>query len=334
MNTGLTLSPLQQIKPDQAPQEQAEKAEKAGKAQELRSPAEHFPTSSGHSYLTSLKGIINDSSFGPEDLLGPDGHIRSDCHPPWGLTPLHIACIFENESLLEEALSDARFNVAIKDLTDIKLLSPTTMVSAPLDVLDRIDDCSPLHLALLSGWSDGALRLIDAYESQITELSCTPNRSGSTVLSLAAANCDHYVISSLCEYFQASTDYESFLHHTTPDGRNLLHHAAQQQKPAVYHHLREQMLRAYERNHAEGRKEASSHLTAESWRDRDGKTPIDVIRERVGASYMNRLDLDENLRYQKLHRNNWVDEWENYYVRQHHGDKISWVLPWEQCRIV
>ena len=330
MNTGLTLSPLQQIKPDQAPQE----AGKAGKAEELRSPAEHFPTSSGHSYLTSLKGIINDSSFGPGDLLGPDGHIRSDCHPPWGLTPLHIASIFENESLLEEALRDARFNVAIKDHTDIKLLSPTTMVSAPLDVLDRIDDCSPLHLALLSGWSDGALMLIDAYETQISELKCTPNRSGSTVLSLAAANCDHHVIRSLCEYFATSADYESFLHHTTPDGRNLLHHATQHKDPAVYNHLREQMLQVYERSYAEGRKEARSPLTAESWRDRDGNTPIDVIRERVGASYMNRLDRDENLRYQKLHRNNWVDEWENYYVRQHHGDKISWVPPWEQCRIV
>ena len=102
----------------------------------------------------------------------------------------------------------------------------------------------------------------------------------------------------------------------------------------MYNHLREQMLQVYERSYAEGRKEARSPLTAESWRDRDGNTPIDVIRERVGASYMNRLDLDENLRYQKLHRNNWVDEWENYYVRQHHGDKISWVPPWEQCRIL
>lgn len=326
MNAGLTLSPLQQVMPDQALQEKAEK---------LRSPAEHLPTSSSeHWYLTSLKSIIGDSSFGPGDLLGPDGHIRSDCHLPWGLTPLHIACIFENESLLEKALNDARFSVAINDLTNIRLLSSTAMASAPLDVLDRIDDCSPLHLALLSGWSDGALMLIDAYETQISELTCSPNRSGSTVLSLAAANCNIFVVRELCEYFAMSSDYESFLHHTTPDGRNLLHHAAQQRDPAVYNHLKGQMLRAYERNHAEGRREARSPLTAESWRDRDGKTPIDMIREKVGASYVNRLDRDEDLRYQKLHKNNWVDEWENYYVRQHHGDKISWVPPWEQCRIV
>ena len=329
MNASLTLSPLQQIKPDQAQQE------KAGKSEEVRSAAEHKPTSSSeHWYLAKLKGIIDDSSFGPRDLLGPDGHIRSDCQPPWGLTPLHIACLFEDESLLEKALGDARFNVAINDRTNIKLLSSTTMASAPLDVLDRIDDCSPLHLALLSDWSEGALMLIDAYETQIPELTCTPNRSGSTVLSLAAANSDIFVVRGLCECFRMSADYESILHHTTPDGRNLLHHAAQLQGPDVYNHLKSEMLRTYEAAFAKGRKEARSPLTAESWRDRDGKTPIDMIREKVGASYVNHLDRDEGLRYKKLSGNNWESEWENYYVREFHGDRISWVPPWEQCRIV
>ena len=326
MNAGLTLSPLQQVRPDQALQ---------GKTEELRSSAVHWPTSSSEPwYLASLKSIIDDYSFGPRGLLGPDGQIRSDCELPWGLTPLHIACLFKDGSLLDKALADAHFNVAINGHTNIKLLSSTAMASAPLDVLDRIDDCSPMHLALLSGWSDGATDLIDAYDEQICELTCTPNRSGSTVLSLAAANCDHDVIGFLCEYFRTSADYESFLHHTTPDGRNLLHHAVQQQGPAVYNYLRDEMLRAYECSCAEGRKEARSHLTAESWRDRDGKTPIDMIREKVGVSYVNRLDRDEDFRYQKIHRNNWVDEWENYYVRQHHGDKISWVPLWEQCVII
>ena len=329
MNVGHIPSPLQQVKPDQT------QLEKTG---EVRFPAEHFPTSSSkHWYLTNLKDVVNDSSFGPGDLLGPDGHIRTDCQLPWGLTPLHVACLFKDEQLLEKALGDARFNVAINDRTNITLLSSTTMASAPLDVLERIDDCSPLHLALLSGWIDGALTLIDAYDSQISELACPPNRSGFTVLSLAAANCDIRVIKELCDYFEtsfASSDYESFLHHRTPDGRNLLHHATQQENPAVYRYLRDQMLRAYERSCAEGRKEARSPLTAESWRDLQDKTPIDMMRDRLGVSYVNRLDRDEDLRYQKLYRDNCLNEWENYYIRQHHGDKISWVPLWEKCIIV
>ena len=325
MDTSLTHRPTQQFKPDQTRQEQTE---------EVRPSIEHFPASSSkHWYLNVLQSFLNDFC-GARDLSGPDGRIRNHCQLPWGLTPLHIACLSKDESLLAEALRDARFNVCIDDRTNkTSLNSPATAI-APPDMLDRINDCSPLHFALLNGWNEGALMLFDAYDEQIKVLTCTANHSGSTVLSMAAANCDLNVVKWLCEYFETSSDYESFLHHMTPDGRNLLHHAAQQDDPAVYRYLRLQMLRTYEASLAEGRNKARSPVTVESLRDRDGKTPIDMIRERVGASYVNHLDSDEGMRYKKVNQNNWEGEWECFYVREYHGNRISWVMPWEQCRLV
>ena len=323
MDTSLTSRPSQPGTVDQSPYKPSEDVD-----------PEYRCAGSSHRDLLALQRTLHSYACNPADLRGSDGHILNDRAPPYGVNPLHIACLAKDRSLLQEALNDARFCFCIEDCTDRAELSYTAGESATQGVFCETVGSSPLHFALLNGWDEGALMLIDALEDQEKTPANTVNLAGSSVLSMAAAHCGITVIQRLCGHFRKTSDYESYLHHITPDGKGLLHHAVQQEDPVVFEHLRSQMNLVFEAAHATGGKKARSAVDAESRRDTDGKTPIDMIREKIGTAYINHLDSDAALRQKKLYQGNWEGEWENYYVRECHGEKISWIPPWEQCCLV
>lgn len=327
MDTGLTFKPAQPCNIDQSPHKLTEA---------LTEPVdpEECCSASSHRDLLALQRTLFNYACDAKSLRGSDGRILNDRLPPWGVSPLHIACLAKDKSLLQEALNDARFISCIDDCTDKTELSGTARESAGQEVFSEIDGSSPLHFALLNGWDEGALMLIDALEEQRKTLASTVNLAGSSVLSMAVANCGITVIKRLCEHFKTTPEYESYLHHLTLDGKNLLHHAVQQEDPEVFEYLRAEMYLIFEAAHATGRKKAKSPVNAESRRDINGKSPIDMIREKIGASYVDHLDSNEGFRQKKLYQGDWASEWENYYVRECHGERVSWIPPWEQCRLV
>ena len=323
MDTSLTFRPSQPCDVDQSPHKLTEDVD-----------PEHGRAVSSHRDLLALQRTLYNYACDAGDLRGSDGRILDDRVPPWGINPFHIACLAKDKSLLQEALNDARFISRIDDCTDRTELSCTARESATQEVLSEIDGASPLHFALLNGWDEGAVMLIDALEEQHKTLACIVNLAGSSVLSIAAANCGLTVIERLCHHLKTTPDYESYLHHLTFDGKSLLHHAVEQEDPAVFEHLRSQMYLIFEAAHATGRKKARSPVNAESKRDTSGKNPIDMIRDKIGVCHVDRLDSDEELRQKKLYQGDWSSEWENYYVRECLGERISWIPPWEQCRLV
>ena len=323
MDTRLSFKPPQPFNVDQSSHRPSEDVD-----------PEYRCAGSSHRDLLPLQRTLHIYAFNPGDLRGSDGRILNDRVPPFGVNPLHIACLAKDRSLLQEALNDARFMSCIEDCTDRAELSYTAGESTTQEVFSEIVGSSPLHFALLNGWDEGALMLIDALEEQQKTPANTVNLAGSSVLSMAAAHCGITVIQRLCGHFRKTSDYESYLHHITPDGKGLLHHAVQHDDPTVFEYLKSQMNQIFEDAYAAGRKKVRSPVNAESRRDTSGKTPIDMIRDKVGACHVDRLDSDEDLRQKKLYRGDWSSEWENYYVRECHGERISWIPPWEQCRLV
>ena len=323
MDTSLSFRPSQSCNVDQSPHKVTEDVD-----------PEYCRAVSAHRDLLALQRTLYNYACDVGDLRGPDGRILDDRVPPWGINPLHIACVAKDRSLLQEALNDARFISGLDDCADKTELSYTARESASQEVFSEIDGSSPLHFALLNGWDEGAIMLIDALEEQQKKLACIVNLAGSSLLSMAAANCGITVIQRLCQHFKTTPDYESYLHHITPDGKGLLHHAVQQEDPAVFEYLRSQLYQISEDAYATGGKKVRSPVNAESRRDINGKTPLDMIREKIGASYVDHLDSDEGFRQKKLYQGDWEGEWENYYVRECHGERISWIPPWEQCCLV
>jgi len=294
--------------------------------------SEPGPTISTHTDLKVLEMTLRASGSSAGDLVGPDGHLRDDLKLPKGMNPLHVASLAKDELLLQETLNDARYNGCIDERVCESEIPKGKPVSGRF-VLHEGAGGSPLHFALLNGWDEGALLLINALDRE-DMLENSLNKAGSSLLSMAVGNCDIAVVTRLCEHFNKSPDYEAYLHHTTADGKNLLHHAAQQDGPAVFKYISSQMLQTYEAKRANGEEHAKTPIDAETSRDIDGRTPMDIIRDRVGETHVKHLDASEDARYKKLHQGDWESEWERYYVEHCHGDRISWVPPWKRCCIV
>ncbi len=298
-----------------------------------RKPDHRDPPALGstHRDLVSLERMLNASGSGAADLTGPDGRLRDDLKLPRGMNPLHVACLAQDKLLLQETLSDARYDHCVDKRVDES--DAVTKVITDRSVSDETGGSSPLHLALLNGWNEGAHLLIDALEAE-NILEHTINQSGSSVLSMAVSNCDIAVVERLCQHFSTSPDYEAYLHHTTEDGKNLLHYAAQRDDPGVFKYIRSQMLQNLEKKYDRGEKHAKTPLDAEAGRDSDGNAPVDLIRDKIGQLYVQHLDANEDLRHEKLYLGNCDSDWERYYIENYHGDRISWVSLWERCNIV
>ncbi len=324
MNTDLSTVPSPHIAAVPA----ARQSTAEEKLEELES--QESIVSSTHQSLISLEKDLRTRGFSVESMQAPDGNLRDGLELPCKLNPFHVACIAMDSSLLQSALNDARYNAGIDKHTEESETITRTVIEPELA---EVGLSQPLHYALLNGWDEGALKLIDALEAE-DKLEHTVNQTGSSVLSMAVSYCGIDVVERLCQHFRQSEHYESYLHHKTADGKNLLHHAAQRSDAEVFEYIRRQMLSTFEEQYANGHKEARSPAGAEAERDTDGKTPIDMIRDRVGQLYAYQLDHDEDLRQQKVLHNAWNSDWEHYYIKQCHGERISWVPPWQMCSIL
>lgn len=321
MNANFSTVPTSTIAADPVPKQSTakENVEELGSQEPI--------VSSTHQSLITLEKDLRAQGHCVGKMLAPDGNLREELELPNELNPLHMACLAMDPSFLQKALDDARYNAGIDQHT-----GKTEMITRTIDEpeLAEVGGSSPLHYALLNGWDEGALMLIDALVAE-GKLEHTVNQTGSSVLSMAVSHCCIDVVARLCQHFRQSEHYESYLHHKTADGRNLLHHAAQRSDPEVLEFIRRQMLLTFEENSHE---EALSPLVAEAERDADGKTPIDMIRDRVGQLYARELDNNEELRQYKVQKNLWGSDWEHYYVKQCHGERISWLSPWQMCSIL
>lgn len=263
-----------------------------------------------------LAKFIDTAKAVAAELKGPDGRLN-DWTLPYNLTPLHIACLAQDTELLSAALNDNRCQV---DQCTVALKKDGLAVSVDDKQISAMNHDPALHFALFTGWNEGALLLIDRLESQ-GKLEHTVNNTGNSVLNLAASKCSREVVDSLCTHFRnsESEDYESYLFHKTDNQSSLLHHAAQQDDPAVLKYL-------------ENQQGLFGNITRYD-QDKGGKTPVDLIKEKVGEKYVQQLETDEALRDSKW-VNGFNNQWEQYYMEECLGDTRSWIPPWKQCVIV
>ena len=282
---------------------------------------------SSHPDLILLENALNESGVG--SLRGADGRIVREWNLPGNLTPMHVACLRLDEELLLDAISTHGGITCANQLSEgLQDLGNTTPGCPDLG---RLDGHSALQFALLNGWSKGASYLIGTMTVD-DKLQNTVNETGDSILSLAAGSANRLVVSSLCDEFRKHREYKSYLLHVTADGKNLLHHAARQDDPEVFRYLKSQL--DFFDDGGRLPRDGNSLAYVYFEKDDDGKTPKDLVREKVGELHVKLLDDCKDLRLNKLYRSDWENDWERYYVTDYHGNRISWVPLWERCQIL
>lgn len=284
--------------------------------------------------LTDTEALTQTAKVVAEGLKGSEGGLN-DWDLPCNLTPIHIACLARDRELLESTLEDERSSDWMNQHTSSTAAdgeNPAVGDKQPL----AMNHDTPLHFALLTGWNEGASKLIDKLITR-EQLENTVNNSGNSLLSLAAGHSSLDVLQALCAHFRESDDYHAHLFHKSADQRSLLHHAVQQDDTKIFQYLEHEQFCASEKVIKGSVSDQDSLIypkTTNGDQDMNGKKPADLIKDKVGALYVQNLHDNPQLVEQKRYQG-CANPWEHHYLQETTGlmDPISWVPPWERVKL-
>ena len=228
----------------------------------------------------------------------PDEQL-SDAKLPNGLTHAHMACLTRDLSFLNRLLGipDCVEHITQKcsaiHVDELALLDPVE--GKPQ--MPAMNGDPALHYALFTGWTDGAVTLINRLKLD-NKLEPTINNTDNSSLNLAAGSCGLEVVKLLCDSLGDDATSGLINRQTSPGGSAPLHHNVKTGKPDVCVWLL--------KNGAE---------KSISLKDTGGCTPVDHLRQRLekmeqSLEKLNQLsersDAD-NLKMERLKKE--FDEW-------------------------
>lgn len=315
--------------------------------------------------LTDIKMLVETAQVVAGLLKSAEGGLN-DWDLPCDLTPLHIACLAGDMKLLQLALQNdvCRSRIdqhtascsttttsstpdSITITTTISVTAAIAANAAGLEDPGEIRNILPiamnhdtaLHFALLTGWNEGALTLMEALR-KLGKLENTSNDKRNSLFSLAASHSSLEVVHELCSHFMGSENYRAYLFHKSEDQKTLLHCAVEQDDHKVFEYLqREQMETTDNVNSDLARKHGYRYqdfperlpTTTRDDKDRNGNTPEELIALKLGLDNIQKLR--DNPRLLKQKRYNGCDSlWEKYYLQDITFliDPVSWIPLWEK----
>ncbi|WP_163371412.1 ankyrin repeat domain-containing protein [Endozoicomonas acroporae] len=315
--------------------------------------------------LTDIKMLVETAQVVAGLLKSAEDGLN-DWDLPCDLTPLHIACLAGDMELLQLALKNdvCRSRIdqhtascsttttsstpdSITITTTISVTAAIAANAARLQDPGEIRNILPiamnhdtaLHFALLTGWNEGTLTLMEAL-SKLGKLENTTNDKRNSLFSLAASHSSLEVVRELCSHFMGSENYRAHLFHKSEDQKTLLHCAVEQDDHEVFRYLqREQMETTDNINRDLARKHGYRHLdfpgrlpiSTRDDKDRDGNTPEELIALKIGLDHIQKLRDNPRLLEQK--RYNGCDSlWEEYYLQDITFliDPVSWIPLWKK----
>ncbi|MGI2029246.1 ankyrin repeat domain-containing protein [Endozoicomonas acroporae] len=317
--------------------------------------------------LTDIKMLVETAQVVAGLLKSAEDGLN-DWDLPCDLTPLHIACLAGDMELLQLALKNdvCRSRIdqhtascsttttsstpdSITITTTISITAAIAANAARLQDPGEIRNILPiamnhdtaLHFALLTGWNEGTLTLMEAL-SKLGKLENTTNDKRNSLFSLAASHSSLEVVRELCSHFMGSENYRAHLFHKSEDQKTLLHCAVEQDDHEVFRYLqREQMETTDNINRDLARKHGyryrdfpeslSLPTTTRDDKDRNGNTPEELIALKLGLDNIQKLRDNPRLLEQK--RYNGCDSlWEKYYLQDIAFliDPVSWVPLWKK----
>lgn len=323
-------------------------------------PAKESPANDaakGFLESTDSEKLVSTAVAVAKQLKGPDGKLNN-LDLPCDLTPLHIACLASDMELLMLALTDnfcqdhidqhTSSTAATATSDDAAAATATAASASPRDNNETdkppiaMNHDTALHFALLTGWNEGALRLIDELDVQ-EKLNNTTNNSGESLLSLAASHSSLDVVRKLCKHFSTSENYHSYLFHKAEHQRTLLHCAVEQDDPEVFRHLHEQQAISSLKITKGSAHDPGNRLqipsTTRGDKDKNGKTPDELIELKVALDMglnMLRQMRDNPALIKQKRSEGFQNPWQPYYLQNvaHLMEARSWIPPWQQCTLV
>ncbi|WP_422467079.1 hypothetical protein [Endozoicomonas sp. ALC013] len=315
--------------------------------------------------LTDIKMLVEKAQVVAGLLKSAEGGLN-DWDLPCDLTPLHIACLAGDMKLLQLALKNdvCRSRIdqhtascsttttsstpdSITITTTISVTAAIAANAARLEDPGEIRNILPiamnhdtaLHFALLTGWNEGALTLMEALR-KLGKLANTTNDKRNSLFSLAASHSSLKVVRELCSHFMGSEHYRAYLFHKSEDQKTLLHCAVEQDDHEVFEYLqREQMETTDNINCALARKHGYRYqdfperlpTTTRADKDRNGNTPEELIALKLGLDNIQKLKDNPRLLEQKRYHG--CDSlWEKYYLQDITFliDPVSWIPLWKK----
>ena len=313
--------------------------------------------------LTDIKMVVEKAQVVAGLLKSAEGGLN-DWDLPCDLTPLHIACLAGDMELLQLALEDGVCQDRIDQhtsscsttttsstptsITITTTISATAATAAALpDGNNEIGDNLPiamnhdtaLHFALLTGWNEGALTLMEQLIAE-DKLENTTNDKRNSLFSLAASYSSLGVVRRLCNHFMTSEGYRAHLFHKSEDQKTLLHCAVEQDDPKVFKYLEDQQHTSTNNMIRDSANDQDNQLgllprTTINDKDRNGKTPADLAAVKVGLLYVQKFRDNPKL-VEQVRFSGDDNPWQHYYLQDITGlmHHVSWISPCRSCNLV
>ena len=317
--------------------------------------------------LTDIKMVVEKAQVVAGLLKSAEGGLN-DWDLPCDLTPLHIACLAGDMELLQLALEDGVCQDRIDQhtascsttttsstpdsITITTTISVTAAIAANAAGLEdpgeirnilpiAMNHDTALHFALLTGWNEGALTLMEQLIAE-DKLENTMNDKRNSLFSLAASHSSLKVVHMLCKHFMTSEDYRAHLFHKSEDQKTLLHCAVEQDDHEVFEYLRREQMETTKNKNVDLAEEhgyryrdfpesLSLPTTTRDDKDRNGNTPKELIELKLGLDNLQKLRDNPKLLEQKRY-NGCDSPWEKYYLQDMTWliDPVSWIPFWEK----
>ncbi|MBO9496438.1 hypothetical protein J7438_20475 [Thalassotalea sp. G20_0] len=265
---------------------------------------------------------------------------------------MHIACLAGDMELLKLAILDHFCQEHIDQQTSADVDATANEATANAATAspksnNEVGDQQPiatnhdtaLHFALLTGWNEGALALMEELDVQ-DKLKNTVNDRGESLLSLAASHSSLEVVCELCDSFKSSENYREYLFHKSEHQRTLLHCAVDQDGPEVFNYLQDQQLSATRKMIRDSANDQDNQLrmlprTTRADKDRNGNTPDNLAAIKVGLLFVQQYSDNPKL-LEQIRFSGDKHPWQTYYFQDITGlmQPTSWISPLRSCNLV